>query len=104
MDSALLLQIKIGLNYKIELQKYWITKIYINSDVAEQLKIKDTPKQVTANVFNNQVKTFETLPVESKPEYFHEKKVDVQLLWFQKTWDQLTRKKIKEEWMHLNSI
>ena len=40
------------------------TKAYINSDVAEQLKLKGTPKQVTANVLNNQVETFETLFVE----------------------------------------
>ena len=56
------------------------TKRYIIGDVTEQLKLKRIPKQVTVNVLNNQVKTFETLPVESKPEYFHEKKVDVQLL------------------------
>ena len=37
------------------------TKAYINSDVAEQLKLKGIPKQVTVNVLNNQSKIFEML-------------------------------------------
>lgn len=96
------------MNYKIELQKYWITKIYINSDVAEQLKIKDTPKQVTANVFNNQVKTFETLPVEFNLESLNRK---LKQKLYAYTTDRfagkmrpINLKKCKDKWKHYKNI
>lgn len=49
------------------------TKTYINSDVADQLKLKGIRKQVAVNVLNNQVKTFETLHVEPNLEILNEK-------------------------------
>ena len=39
------------------------TKTYINADVAAELGLKGKTEQVTVNVLNGQVETFETRPV-----------------------------------------
>lgn len=40
------------------------TKMCISSDIGEQLKLMGAAKQVSKNVLNNQVKTFETAPLQ----------------------------------------
>ena len=39
------------------------TKTYINTDVATELGLKGNKEQVTVNVLNGQLETFETMPV-----------------------------------------
>ena len=39
------------------------TKTYINTDVATELGLKGNQEQVTVNVLNGQLETFETMPV-----------------------------------------
>ena len=44
------------------------TKTYINTDVATELGLKGNKEQVTVNVLNGQLETFETMPVNFKLE------------------------------------
>ena len=44
------------------------TKTYVNADVAAELDLKGKTEQVTVNVLNGQVKTFETRPVDMEIE------------------------------------
>ena len=84
------------------------TKTYINSDVAEQLKLKGIPKQVTVNVLNNQSKIFEMLHVEFNIEKLNEK-INQKLSAY-KT-DGVTRsmrpinwKRCEDKWKHRRNI
>lgn len=51
----------------------WYNYENIYSDNTEQLQLKGIPKQLTVNVLNNQVKTFEALSVGINFESFNRK-------------------------------
>ena len=84
------------------------TKRYIIGDVTEQLKLKRIPKPVTVNVLNNQVKTFETLPVEFNLESLNRK---LKQKLYAYTTDRvagkmrpINLKKCKDKWKHYKNI
>ena len=76
--------------------------------VTERLKLKRIPKQVTINVLNNQVKTFETLPVEFNLESLSRKLK--QKLYAYATdrvagkMRPINLKKCKDKWKHYKNI
>ena len=84
------------------------TKTYINADVAAELGLKGRTEQVTVNVLNGQVETFETRPVNFELESVN---CDVKLKVSAFTANRVTGSmtvvdwyKYKKQWPHLKSV
>ena len=84
------------------------TQMYINADITAQLGLQGKFQQVTVNVLNCQIKTFDTMPVEFELESFN-RLVDMKMSAFTAAqvtgnmnvveWSDLARK-----WEHLHGI
>ncbi|MCG8112260.1 MAG: retropepsin-like domain-containing protein, partial [Candidatus Thiodiazotropha taylori] len=84
------------------------TKTYINADVAAELGLKGKTEQVTVNVLNGQVETFETRPVEFELQSVNDNvRMKVSAFTANRVTGTMTVVdwyKYKKQWPHLKSI
>ena len=84
------------------------TKTYINADVAAELGLKGKTEQVTVNVLNGQVETFETRPVNFELESVNGNvKLNVSAFTANRVTGSMTVVdwyKYKKQWPHLKSL